>query len=508
MNDSVRNVLTSKVYDVAKKTPLDFAKKLSKSSGAKVYLKREDLQPVHSFKIRGAYNKMASLTKTEKDKGVIAASAGNHAQGVALSAKKLGISALIVMPATTPDIKVEAVKSYGANVELFGDNYSEASDHCKKLIESSGRTFVHPYDDPLVIAGQGTIGMEILEQLSDVDAVFVPVGGGGLIAGIGSYIKHVNPDIKIIGVEPSNADAMAKSLKAKKRVKLDDAGLFADGVAVKEVGVNTFEMAMKYVDEVVTVSTDELCAAIKDIFNDTRNIVEPAGALGVAGVKKYSETNDVKGKNLIAINSGANMNFERLQFVAERTLVGAGGEALYRITLTEEAGSLKKFCEKALGDRSITEFNYRLNKRSDAHIFVGIGVKDQSDRDGFEDALAKYGYDFEDLTGNELAKVHVRHMVGGPGTQTENEVLYSFVFPEKPEALKYFLEGMSKGWNISAFHYRGIGGDRARVLMGFEIPPQERPDFIKFLDKTGYAYVDETENSAYHDFLTSNRGSK
>jgi len=502
MQKLLRLILTSSVYEAAVETPLEEAPVLSRGLGNRVLLKREDLQPVFSFKLRGAYNKVAHLTQEERDRGVIAASAGNHAQGVAFSAQKLGIKATIVMPVTTPRIKVQAVKSFGAEVVLHGDNYSEAADHCRKLTAERGMTFIHPFDDELVIAGQGTVADELLRQSSGkLDAVFVPVGGGGLIAGIGAYLKALQPEIKIIGVEPDDSDAMARSLEQGKRVVLEHVGIFADGVAVREVGPLTFDYCRRCVDEMVRVDSDEICSAIKSIYLSTRSIVEPAGALGVAGLKKWVRERGVTGKTLVAINSGANMNFERLQYVAERTMIGEKQEALFAVTIPEQPGALKRFCTEVVGGHNITEFNYRLAARNQAHIFVGISMRDEQDRHAFAGMLPQAGYENVDLTDNELAKTHVRHMVGGRSNEAAQEVLYRLWFPERPGALTRFLDRMGASWNISLFHYRMHGGDFGRVLIGIELPPGEEKRFREFLDGLGYRFEEETQNPAYKLFL-------
>jgi threonine dehydratase len=494
MNTAVERTKQAKVYDVALKTPLQKAAILSSETGAHIYLKREDLQPVHSFKIRGAYNKIANLSQQEKDRGVICASAGNHAQGVALSAQKLGISAVIVMPRTTPAIKVEAVKGYGAEVVLSGDSYSEAFDHSQTLMAESGRTFIHPFDDELVIAGQGTIGLEILEQLPHVTHIFVCVGGGGMLAGIAQYAKALRPDIKIIGVEPEDSNAMQVSLAADKRVVLDHVGIFADGVAVKQVGELTFDIAKKNVDEMITVTNDQICAAIKSIYLETRAIVEPAGALGVAGIQEYSKEHDLSKATCVAICSGANMTFERLQFVAERTLLGSGKEALFAVTLPEKPGALHAFCSEVIGDHSISEFSYRLNRRSDATIFIGINLRDSTDKEILNDSLNKYGYKFKDLSEDDLAKEHIRHMIGGKSHEADDEQLFEIIFPERPKALQDFLITMGDEWNICLFHYRGQGLDTGSVVVGFE---SETPDLlVSQLKKTGYTFTKITSVSA------------
>jgi len=498
----IEKILRAKVYDVAIETPLDFARSLSLRLDNKVYLKREDLQPVFSFKLRGAYNKIASLTEEERKKGVIAASAGNHAQGVALSAKKLGIKALIVMPKTTPEIKVKAVKAWGAKIVLFGDSYDDACTQAKEIAEEKGMTFVHPYDDPEVIAGQGTIGMEILRQhTSKIDAIFVPVGGGGLIAGIAAYVKFVRPETKIIGVEPNDADSLNHALKADERITIKQVGLFADGVAVKQVGKEPFKLAQKYVDEVITVSTDEICAGIKDIFDDTRSVAEPAGALALAGLKKYIEKYDTKNQTLIAIESGANVNFDRLRYVAERTLVGEHKEILLAVTVPEVPGSFLKFC-KALRKRNITEFNHRYFDNKMAQVFVGISCSGkQTDRDDLITGLEDKGFSVVDMTMNELAKDHIRYMVGGHAPQALGEIVYSIQFPERPGALLKFLSSLGSRWNISMFHYRNHGSAFGKVLMGIQMPKSEREEFQQRLEAVGFDYQEETENPAYKVFV-------
>lgn len=488
------------IYDLAVRTPLEKASKISTVLSSNVYFKREDLQPVYSFKIRGAYNKMLSLTAQEKLSGVIAASAGNHAQGVALSAQKLGISALIVMPKTTPRIKVDAVAGYGAEIVLSGDNYSEAAEHCEILRKKTGRVFIHPFDDPLVIDGQGTIGSEILQQLPLVTHVFVPVGGGGLIAGVARAIKSTHPHVKIIGVEPEDAGTLYESLKHDKRVILPHVGIFADGVAVKQIGKNTFDIARKYVDEVILVTNDQLCAAIKRIFEETRSIVEPAGALGVAGIEKYAQTHALtKDNHIVAINSGANMSFERLQYITERTLIGSGHEALFSVELPEKPGALEHFC-KDLGKHNISEFNYRQNSASRAHILVGITTYDTKEAHALSAKLTKKGYTTIDLTDNDLAKEHVRHMVGGT-EGPKNEILVHFDFPERPGALGDFLQKLGRRWNICLFHYRGMGADSGRVLIGFDVNKSEAKQFKQFLIETDFEYTLESTNPAYSVFL-------
>lgn len=496
--EKIRN---SHVYDVAKNTPLDFQPNLSARLHNRVLLKREDMQPVFSFKLRGAYNKMANLPKDDLGRGVIAASAGNHAQGVALSAQKLGCRAVIVMPTTTPLIKIEAVKSRGAEVVLFGDSYSDAYVHALALEKSEKLTFVHPYDDPDVIAGQGTIAMEILDAHPEpIEAIFCCVGGGGLIAGIAAYVKAVRPEIKIIGVEARDAEAMTESLKQGKRVMLEQVGLFADGAAVKQVGEHTFALCQQYVDEMIVVDNDAICAAIKDVFEDTRSILEPAGALATAGLKAYAAREKLQGKTLIGIASGANMNFDRLRFIAERAELGEKREAVLAVTIPEQPGAFKAFC-RLLGNRNITEFNYRFSDPKEAHIFVGIAVSDPAESAKLVADLQAHGLPALDLSDNEVAKLHLRHLVGGHAPQAENEVVFRFEFPEKPGALMKFLETMGHDWNISLFHYRNHGADFGRVLVGMQVPPNELSEFSDFLKNLGYPFWDETQNPAYKLFL-------
>ena len=491
----------SRVYDVAKNTPLEFQPNLSARIGNRVLLKREDMQPVFSFKLRGAYNKMANLPADVLSRGVIAASAGNHAQGVALAAQKLGCRAVIVMPTTTPTIKINAVKNRGAEVVLFGDSYSDAYVKALELEESEQLTFVHPYDDPDVIAGQGTIAMEILQAHPEpIEAIFCCVGGGGLLAGIAAYVKAVRPEIKIIGVEAQDSEAMTESLKQGKRVILEQVGLFADGAAVKQVGEHTFQLAQQFVDEMIVVDNDEICAAIKDVFEDTRSILEPAGALATAGIKEYAARNKLTGKTLIGIASGANMNFDRLRFIAERAELGEQREAVLAVTIPEQAGAFKAFCQ-LLGNRNITEFNYRFSDPSAAHIFVGLAIANAAETGQLIYKLAAQGLNAIDLTHNEMAKLHLRHLVGGRAPQAEHEVVYRFEFPEKPGALMKFLDSMGQDWNISLFHYRNHGADFGRVLVGMQVPPNEQAEFAEFLQNLGYTYWDETENPAYQLFL-------
>jgi len=502
MQKLLKQILTSKVYEVAIETPLEESVVLSRALNNRILLKREDLQPVFSFKLRGAYNRIVNLTVEERGRGVITASAGNHAQGVAFSGQKLGIKTTIVMPVTTPDIKISAVKSYGATVVLFGDNYSEAAEHCALLVAQSGMIFIPPFDDELVIAGQGTVANELLRQSAgNMDAVFVPVGGGGLLAGMAVFLKALCPEVKVIGVEPVDSDAMAQSLEAGRRIKLDSVGIFADGVAVREVGKLTFELCRQHVDEIIRVDIDEICSSIKSVYQATRSIVEPAGALALAGLKKYVRDRDIKGQTLIAINSGANMNFDRLRYVAERTLSGEKQEALFAVTIPEEPGSLFRFCREVVGERNITEFNYRLSGRESAYIFVGIAVDGDEQRQLFSEQLHSHGFVNVDLTDNELAKTHVRYMVGGRSMDACSERLFRFWFPERPGATARFLTAMGADWNISLFHYRTQGGDFGRVLVGLEIPPGQEPQLQSFLDNLGYRYVEESDNQAYQLFL-------
>ncbi len=498
----LRSILTSRVYEVAVETPLDPAPRLSARLGCAVSFKREDLQPVFSFKLRGAHNRIAHLTRAELERGVITASAGNHAQGVAWSARHLGVPARIVMPETTPAIKIDAVRALGADVVFAGDSFSDAKAHCDTLVTSTGMTFVHPFDDPLVVAGQGTIGDEIVRHGSgELDAVFVPVGGGGLIGGIGAYLKMVMPEVAVIGVESIEADAMSRSLAAGHPVELDEVGIFADGVAVRRVGDFTFALAREVVDEVVTVTNSDVSGAIKDVFDDTRSIVEPAGALSVAGMKRWVEDHDVTGQHLVAVLSGANMNFDRLRFVAEQAEVGQDREALFGVTIPERRGAFSDFCDM-LGKRVITEFNYRLHGRDRAHIFVGVTTSSRDDAATLAEALRAAGYPTIDLSDNDVAKLHVRHMVGGRAAEVEDEVVYRFEFPERAGALMEFLSVLGGRWNISLFHYRNHGADVGRVLAGFEVPPGERGAFHTFLQTLGYPFGNEVDNPAYRQFLT------
>ena len=497
------DALTSRVYDVARKTPLDMADRLSARHGNTVLLKREDLQPTFSFKLRGAYNRMVQLSDAERRRGVICASAGNHAQGVAYSARRLGVRSLIVMPRTTPEIKVSAVRAMGAEVVLEGDDYPAAQAHCDEMGPASGLTFIHAFDDPLVIAGQGTIGHELVRQAhSDLDAVFVPVGGGGLIAGVAGYIKAVLPSVRVIGVEPFESDALYRSMRAGHRVTLDRVGIFVDGVAVREVGARTFEVARKTVDEVVRVSNDAVCAAIRDIFEDTRSVMEPAGALAVAGLRAFVEREGIEGKRLAAVLSGANMNFDRLRFVAERAQLGEAHEAVLAVTIPERPGAFRDFCA-AVGRRVITEFNYRLSGREEAHIFVGVSIESRDDADSLVRALNDAGYATVDLSDDEMAKLHVRHMVGGRASEVVDEYPCRFEFPERPGALMKFLDTLGGRWNISLFHYRNHGADFGRVLAAFEVPESERPEFHLFLDRLGYRYTLPSKSPAFELFLSN-----
>ena len=504
--DYLQKILTARVYDVAVETPLELAPTLSQRIGNRIYFKREDMQSVFSFKLRGAYNKMAHLPPAQMKRGVICASAGNHAQGVALSATRLGCHAVIVMPTTTPQVKVDAVKARGGEVVLFGESFSDAYAHALTLEKKLKLTFVHPFDDPDVIAGQGTIGMEILRQHSGpIHAIFVAIGGGGLIAGIAAYVKAVRPDIKIIGVQTTDSDAMARSIKAGKRVTLPDVGLFSDGTAVKLVGAETFRIAQLLVDEIILVDTDAVCAAIKDVFQDTRSILEPAGALAVAGAKAYVERSlktkkPVKNETLVTIACGANMNFDRLRFVAERADVGESREAVFAVTIPEERGSFRRFCE-LVGPRNVTEFNYRISDAAQAHVFVGIQIANRDESAKIAIQFDKHGFKTLDLSQDELAKSHIRHLVGGKSALAHDELLYRFEFPERPGALMRFLDSMAPNWNISLFHYRNQGGDVGRILVGLQVPKKEMKAFRDFLATLGYGFHDETANPVYKLFL-------
>ena len=523
--DYLKKILTARVYDVAQETPLEPARALSRRLHNTVLLKREDQQPVRSFKLRGAYNKMAQLTPAQLKKGVICASAGNHAQGVAFSASKLGTRAVIVMPTTTPQVKVDAVRGFGGEVVLVGESYSDAHAHAVLLGEKQGLTFVHPFDDPDVIAGQGTIAMEMLRQVqtlgadkaaksghksrtqdsTTLDAVFVAIGGGGLVSGVANYIKAVEPRIKVIGVQMNDSNAMMQSVAAKKRVTLADVGLFSDGTAVKLVGEETFRVVHSLVDEFMTVDTDAVCAAIKDVFLDTRSIVEPAGALAVAAIKQYVATHKTRGETYAAILCGANMNFDRLRFVAERAEVGEEREALFAVTIPEERGSFKRFCELIGtlpgGPRNVTEFNYRISDAAQAHVFVGLTTKGKGESTKIAAGFSKHGFNTLDLTHDELAKEHIRHMVGGHSKLAQDERLLRFVFPERPGALMKFLSLMRPGWNISLFHYRNQGADYGRILVGVQVPKADDKTFTQFLQTLDYPYVEETANPVYRMFL-------
>ncbi len=499
--DYLKRILTSKVYDVAVETPLELAPQLSARTGNRMLLKREDTQPVFSFKLRGAYNKMAHLPPAALARGVIAASAGNHAQGVALSAKRLGCKAVIVMPTTTPGVKVDAVRALGGQVVLHGESYNDAYEHALTLEKKNHMTFVHPFDDPDVIAGQGTIGMEILRQHpGPIDAIFVAIGGGGLISGIAAYVKQLRPEIKIIGVQTVDSDAMVRSIKAGRRVHLTDVGLFSDGTAVKQVGVETFRLAREYVDDYVLVDTDAICAALKDVFQDTRSVLEPAGALALAGAKQYAIDHKFKNKTLVSIACGANMNFDRLRFVAERAEVGESREAVFAVTLPEQRGSFRSFCE-LVGNRNVTEFNYRISDSSLAHVFVGVQVQSPTEADKIAATFRKNGFATLDLSHDEMAKTHLRHMVGGRSSMADNELLYRFEFPERPGALMRFLNSMKPDWNISLFHYRNQGADYGQILIGIQVPAGNKKAFKAFLDEVGYPHWNESENPAYKLFL-------
>lgn len=500
-SDYLEKILNARVYDVAQETPLEYAPNLSARLNNRILLKREDMQSVFSFKLRGAYNKMAQLPSDVLAQGVIAASAGNHAQGVALSASKLGTKAIIVMPVTTPQVKVDAVKARGGEVVLYGDTYDDAYTYARQLETEKGLTFIHPFNDPDVIAGQGTIGMEILRQCQKpIHAIFVAIGGGGLISGIAAYVKRLRPQTKIIGVEPVDADAMYQSLKAGHRVRLAQVGLFADGVAVREVGDETFRLCQQYVDDIILVDTDDTCAAIQDVFEDTRSILEPSGALAIAAAKAYVEREQINGQTLIAIACGANMNFDRLRFVAERAALGERREAIFAVTIPEERGSLRKFCE-VLGRRNLTEFNYRIADQQEAHIFVGVQIENRADAAKIATAFQSQGFTTVDLTDDELTKLHLRHMVGGRSSLAHNELVYRFEFPERPGALMKFVASMSPNWNISLFHYRNNGADYGRIVVGMQVPPQEMDEWQAFLDTLGYRYWDENQNPAYKLFL-------
>ena len=500
-SDYLERILKARVYDVAQESPLELAPNLSARLNNRLLLKREDMQSVFSFKLRGAYNKMVQLSPDLLAQGVIAASAGNHAQGVALSARELGTKAIIVMPVTTPLMKVNAVKVRGGEVILHGDTYDDAYAHAKKLEAEKNLTFIHPFDDPDVIAGQGTIGMEILRQYQKpIHAIFVAIGGGGLISGVAAYVKRLRPEIKIIGVEPVDSDAMSRSLQAGHRVRLEQVGLFADGVAVREVGQETFRLCQQYVDEILLVDTDNTCAAIKDVFEDTRSILEPAGALAIAGAKAYVEREGIEGQTLIAIACGANMNFDRLRFVAERAELGEHREAIFAVTIPEASGSLRRFCEH-MRQRNLTEFSYRIADQEIAHIFIGVQIVNRADAANLAKTFAENGFTAIEITDDELTKLHLRHMVGGRSPLAHDELLYRFEFPERPGALMKFVGSMSPNWNISLFHYRNNGADYGRIVVGVQVPPSEMEEWQAFLDTLGYRYWDESQNPVYKMFL-------
>lgn len=497
----VKRILQAKVYDVAKETPLSEARFLSKRLNNTIYIKREDLQPVYSFKLRGAYNAMAQLTEEQKARGVVTASAGNHAQGLAMSAKQMGVKATIVMPKITPDIKVASAKARGAKVVLKGDAFDEALEYAYQLVEEKGYTYIPPYDHPEVIAGQGTIAMEILRQHpGDIDAIFVPVGGGGLIAGIAVYVKYLRPEIKVIGVEAEDSACLKAALDAGERVILDQVGIFAEGVAVAQIGEEPFRIAQHFVDDVITVNTDEICAAVKDVFDDTRAVSEPSGALSLAGLKKYVQQTGAENETLMCINSGANTNFDRLQHIAERAELGEQREAILAVTIPERPGSFEQFC-KAVGRRMVTEFNYRYADDNDAQIFVGIQLKDTNDREELISSLVDQGYPVIDLSDDEMAKLHIRHLGGGRNSSIENEQLFRFEFPERPGALLNFLKNLGLNWNISLFHYRNHGAAYGRVLIGMQVPEADKSKVAEYLDRIGYRYWDESKNPAYRLFL-------
>ncbi|WP_456412815.1 threonine ammonia-lyase, biosynthetic [Thiolapillus sp.] len=502
----LERILRARVYDVARETPLEFVPRLSARLNTNIWLKREDMQSVFSFKLRGAYNKIYNLSEKQKQKGVIAASAGNHAQGVALAGKRLGVPALIVMPTTTPPIKVQTVRNLGASIILHGDSYDDAYEYARSLEREKGLVFVHPFDDPDVIAGQGTVAMEVLRQHEDpIEAVFIPVGGGGLIGGMAAYIKRVRPEIRVIGVEPEDTPTLHRALQAGRRVTLKQIGLFADGVAVRQIGKETFKLARQYVDEVVLVTTDEICAAIKDIYDDTRSVAEPAGALGIAGIKKFLQPGRAGNGNLVAILSGANINFDRLRHVSERAELGEQREALFAVEIPERPGSFLSFC-KVLGKRNITEFNYRYHDDTRAHVFCGLELSGNGEeRNNIIERLQRRKFGVTDLTDNETAKLHIRYMVGGHAPQVRNERLFRFVFPERPGALLDFLAGLSRGWNISLFHYRNHGAAYGRVLVGVQLHGTEVGEFRAYLKELGYRYHEETDNPAYQLFAGSGK---
>ena len=499
--DYLKKILTAQVYDVAIETPLELAPGLSKRINNQLLLKREDMQEVFSFKLRGAHNKMSKLSPEILKRGVVTASAGNHAQGVALVARRLNCKATIVMPVTTPQIKIQAVEAYGANIILHGDSFDDAYAQAMLLAEQKKLTFIPPYDDPEIIAGQGTIGMEILRQhTKPLHAVFVPIGGGGLISGIAAYIKSLHPEIKIIGVEPVDSNAMYLSMQKGRRVKISQVGVFADGVAIKQVGKETFRLCRELVDEIILVDTDAICAAIKDVFEDTRVMLEPSGALSIAGAKLYCCREKIRGKTIVAVASGANMNFDRLRHVSERAEIGEQREAVMSVTIPENPGSFKKFCSM-LGTKSITEFNYRYDDPKEARVFVGVSVRNRNETEKLIKLLEKNGLHTENLSDNEMAKLHIRYLVGGHASGVKNEVLYRFEFPARPGALMKFLNSMGHNWNISLFHYRNHGTDYGRVLVGIDVPPGNHTKFKTFLSQLGYRYWDESKNPAYKMFL-------
>lgn len=499
--DYLTKILDAAVYDVARVTPLDEAPGVSARCGARILLKREDLQSVHSYKLRGAYNKMCRLPRETLERGVLAASAGNHAQGVALAARRLGAKATIVMPATTPEIKIEAVKALGAKIVLHGDGYSDCAEEAARLVEKLGLAFIPPYDDPDVIAGQGTVGKEILEQAGRaLDAIYVPVGGGGLAAGVAVYVKRVRPSVKVYGVEPEDSDCMYRSLKAGRRVTLENPGLFADGVCVKKPGEETFRLCRAHLDGIVRVSTAETCAAIKDIFEATRAVCEPAGALALAAAKKTAK----KGETCACVISGANMNFDRIRFVCEQTELGEGREAIFDCAIPERPGSFRNFVGR-LGRHAVTEFNYRMGEGFLAHVFVGVAVDGQEERKALAKRIRAAGFHCIDLSDDDLAKEHVRHMVGGRSAAIRDETVWTFEFPERPGALVDFLSVIAGRWNVSLFHYRNHGADHGKVLAGFQVPPGARAEFRRALDEIGYACREVTDDPAYRYFLGTRR---
>lgn len=499
--DYLQRILNARVYDVAIESPLQLASKLSARLGNQVWLKREDMQPVHSFKLRGAYNKMVRLSPSELARGVVCASAGNHAQGVALSARQLGCAAVIVMPLTTPSLKSDAVRALGGQVILHGDSYSDAYTYALDLERRHQYVFIHPFDDPDVIAGQGTIGMEILRQhQSPIHAVLVAVGGGGLISGVAAYIKAVRPEIKVIGVQMADSDAMIQSIRSSRIVTLSHVGLFSDGTAVKYVGDETFRLARELVDDFVTIDSDAVCAAIKDAFEDTRSVLEPAGAMGIAGMKKYVLQHGLRNENLVAICCGANMNFDRLRFIAERAEAGEEREVLFAVTIPEERGSFKRLCV-LIGERNVTEFSYRISDEHKAHVLIGLAIRNRDEIPEITQSLTSQGFDALDLVNDELSKEHLRYMVGGRSRLSGDERLFRFEFPERPGALMQFLSRMHPSWNISLFHYRNQGSDYGRILVGIQVPNEDLSEFAQFIKTLGYDCVDESANPVYRLFL-------